>query len=250
MCGFGAGPGCVEGAIHALLDPSAIVRRAATIALGRLRDPAAAKALGKALGDPDPEVRIGVVRALGAIDDEAVLGFPVSALNDPDPRVRDVTSQVLTKWSSPAVARRIAGVLAVPRLREAATDLLTRIGAPAVELLIDVLMQHNAAVVPTVGELLGRIARPEELLSRLDAVEPERRLRGVEALSAIGGTEASDALVRSVADPDERIRARAAQLLPGLDDPRAEDALMGLLRDPIPAVVAAAQEALTRLSAR
>lgn len=250
MCGFGAGPGCVEGAIHALLDPSAIVRRAATIALGRLRDPAAAKALGKALGDPDPEVRIGVVRALGVIDDEAVLGFPVSALNDPDPRVRDVTSQVLTKWSSPAVARRIAGVLAVPRLREAATDLLTRIGAPAVELLIDVLMQHNPAVVPTVGELLGRIARPEELLSRLDAVEPERRLRGVEALGAIGGTEASDALVRSVADPDERIRARAAQLLPGLDDPRAEDALMGLLRDPIPAVVAAAQEALTRLSAR
>jgi HEAT repeat protein len=248
VCGWGTGPGCVEGAIHALLDPSAIVRRAATVALGRLRDPAAAKALGKALGDPDPEVRIGVVQALGVIDDEAVLGFLVSALNDPDPRVRDVTSQVLTEWSSPAVARRLAGVLAVPRLREAATDLLTRIGAPAVELLIDVLMQHNPAVVPTVGELLARIARPEELLSRLDAVEPERRLRGVEALGAIGGPEAADALVRSVADPDERIRARAAQLLPDLGDPRAEDALMGLLRDPIPAVVAAAQEALTRLS--
>jgi HEAT repeat protein len=249
VCGWGASPGCVEGAIQALLDPAATVRRAATVSLGRLRDPAAANALGKALGDPDPEVRIGVVRALGVIDDEAVLGFLVSALNDPDPRVRDVTSQVLTEWSSPAVARRLAGVLAVPRLREAATDLLTRIGSPAVELLIDVLMQHNPAVVPTVGELLQRIARPEEFLARLDAVEPERRLRGIEALGAIGGPAATDALLRSVSDPDERIRGRAAQLLADLGDPRARDALTGLLRDPIPGVVAAAQEALARLSA-
>jgi HEAT repeat protein len=247
VCGWGASPGCVEGAIQSLQDPSALVRRTATVSLGRLRDPAAAKALGKALGDPDPEVRIGVVRALGVIDDEAVLGFLVSALNDPDPRVRDVTSQVLTEWSSPAVARRLAGVLAVPRLREAATDLLTRIGAPAVELLIDVLMQHNPAVVPTVGELLQRIAQPDEFLSRLDAVEPERRLRGVEALGAIGGPTAADALLRSLSDPDERIRGRAAQLLAELGDPRARDALTGLLRDPIPGVVAAAQDALVRL---
>jgi HEAT repeat protein len=247
VCGWGASPGCVEGAIQALLDPSALVRRSATIALGRLRDPAAAKALGKALGDPDPEVRVGVVRALGVIDDETVLGFLVSALNDPDPRVREVTSQVLTEWSSPAVARRLAGVLAVPRLREAATDLLTRIGPPAVELLIDVLMQNNPAVVPTVGELLRRIARPEEFLARLDAVEPERRLRGVQALGAIGGPDAVNALLRSVSDPDERIRARAAQLLGDLGEPRAKEALVGLLRDPIPGVVAAAQDALARL---
>ena len=248
VCGWGASPGCVEGAIQALLDPAAQVRRTATVALGRLHDPAAANALGKALGDPDPEVRIGVVRALGVIDDEAVLGFLVSALNDPDSRVRDVTSHVLTEWSSPAVARRLAGVLAVPRLREAATDLLTRIGPPAVELLIDVLMQHNPAVVPTVGQLLQRIAQPEEFLARLDAVEPERRLRGVEALGAIGGQTAVNALLRSVSDPDERIRARAAQVLADLGDPTARDALTGLLRDPIPGVVAAAQDALSRLS--
>jgi HEAT repeat protein len=56
-----------------------------------------------------------------------------------------------------------------------------------------------------------------------------------------------NALLRSVSDPDERIRARAAQLLGELGDPRAKDALVGLLRDPIPGVVAAAQDALTRL---
>jgi HEAT repeat protein len=247
VCGWGASPGCVEGAIQALHDPSAIVRRTATVSLGRLRDPAATSALGKALGDPDAEVRMGVVRALGVIDDEAVLGLLVTALNDPVEEVRDVGSQVLTEWSSPAVARRLAGVLAVPRLREAATELLTRIGKPAVELLIDVLMQHNPAVVPTVGELLRGISEPEEFLARLDGIEPERRLRGLEALGAIGGPEAADALLRSVADPDERIRARSAQLLAELRDPRSREALTGLLRDPIPGVQAAAQEALSRL---
>ena len=249
ITGWGASPGCVEGAIHALQDPAARVRRAATVALGRLRDPAAAKALGKALGDPDPQVRVGVVRALGVIDDEAVLGFLVSALNDPDPQVREVTSQVLTEWSSPAVAKRLAGVLAVPSLREAATDLLGRIGSPAAELLIEVLMQHNPAVAPAVGQLLQRITQPGEFVSRLEAVEPERRLRGVEALGAIGGPEAVDALVRSVSDPDERIRVRSAQLLADLRDPRAREILRGLARDPVPGVVAAAQEALSRLGA-
>jgi HEAT repeat protein len=247
ISGWGASPGCVEAAIQALQDPAARVRHVAAEALGRLREPAAAKALGKALGDPDPEVRMGVVRALGVIDDEGVLGFQVSALNDPDPRVRQVTSQVLTEWSSPAVAKRLAGVLAVPNLREAATDLLTRIGPPAVELLIEVLLQHNPAVAPVVGQLLQRIAEPSEFVARLEAVEPERRLRGVEALGAIGGPEAAEALLRSVTDPDERIRVRSAQLLADLGDPRARDVLIALARDPVPGVVAAAQEALGRL---
>jgi len=64
----------------------------------------------------------------------------------------------------------------------------------------------------------------------------------------MGGPAAADALFRSASDPDERIRARAAQLLPELGDPRSRDALTGLLRDPIPGVVAAAQDALARLS--
>ena len=51
-----------------------------------------------------------------------------------------------------------------------------------------------------------------------------------------------------MSDPDERIRARAAQVLADLGDPTARDALTGLLRDPIPGVVAAAQDALSRLS--
>ncbi|MFB3739174.1 MAG: HEAT repeat domain-containing protein, partial [Candidatus Velamenicoccus archaeovorus] len=248
VLGWGGSPGCVEAAIHALADPSAPVRRSAVASLGRLREPSAAGALAKALVDPDPDVRIGAIAALGTIDDESVLGALVTALKDPEPRVREAASQVLTEWSSPAVARRLAGVLAVPGLRDPAADLLTRIGPASVELLIDVLRQGNPELSPIVGGLLQRVIGLDELLGRLNAPDPERRLRAVEAVGAVGGPPAVDALVRTLFDPDERIRVRSAQLLGALGDARAAQPIrQAALEDPVPEVVQAATEALSRL---
>ncbi|HZP89446.1 MAG TPA: HEAT repeat domain-containing protein [Actinomycetota bacterium] len=248
VLGWGTTQACVEAAIQALQDPSPAVRRTATASLARLRDPSAAGALGKALGDPDPEVRVGVVRALGVIDDESVLGLLVTALNDPDERVRGVTSEVLTEWSSPAVAKRLAGVLAIPALRESATELLLRMGASAVELLIDVLLQGHQEVTSIVGELLGRIVGVDGFLVQASDVDPDRRLRAIEALTAIGGPGVLEALVPRLSDPDERVRIRAAQLLGRLGDPRAREALsLAATSDPVPEVTAAARVALTEL---
>jgi HEAT repeat protein len=251
MTGWGASQAAVESAIGALGDPVPDVRRAAVAALGRLRDRSAVAALGKTLADPDAEVRVGAVRALGVIDDEGVLAFLVAALKDPDDRVRETTSHVLTEWSSPAVAKRLAGVLAVPSLRDSAADLLRRIGPTSVELLIDVLIQGSAEIRPTVGPLLEQIIGIEKFLDRMDSLEPERRLRAIEALGAIAGPLAVDALMRSLSDPDERVRLRATQLLGELGDPSAADAVRRLVDDPVPDVAAAARSALeTNLDSR
>jgi HEAT repeat protein len=251
MTGWGGSQAAVESAIRALGDPVPDVRRAAVAALGRLRDRSAVAALGKTLADPDSDVRVGAVRALGVIDDEGVLAFLVAALKDPDHRVRETTSHVLTEWSSPAVAKRLAGVLAVPSLRDSAADLLRRIGPTSVELLIDVLIQGSAEIRPTVGPLLEQIIGIEKFLDRMDSLEPERRLRAIEALGAIAGPLAVDALVRSLSDPDERVRLRATQLLGELGDPIAADAVRRLVDDPVPDVAAAARYALeTNLDSR
>ncbi|HEY3264780.1 MAG TPA: HEAT repeat domain-containing protein [Actinomycetota bacterium] len=251
MTGWGDSQGAVEAAIRALGDPLPDVRRTAVAALGRLRDRSAVAALGKALADPDVGVRVGAVRALGVIDDEGVLAFLVAALKDPDQEVRETTSHVLTEWSSPAVAKRLAGVLAVPSLRDSAADLLRRIGPTSVELLIDVLLQGNADLRPTVGPLLEQIIGVDEFLGRLDSLAPERRLRAIEALGAIAGPLAVDALVRSLSDPDERIRLRSTQLLGELGDPIATDAVRRLVDDPVAEVAAAARQALeTNLGTR
>ncbi|MEW6059192.1 MAG: HEAT repeat domain-containing protein [Actinomycetota bacterium] len=249
VLGWGTTQACVEAAIHALQDPSSAVRRMATGSLARLRDPSAAGALGKALADPDPEVRVGVVRALGVIDDESVLGFLVSALNDPEVRVRQVTSEVLTEWSSPAVAKRLAGVLAVPSLRDSASDLLLKMGPSAVELLIDVLRQGHPEVTPTVGSLLQRIVGLEGFVVQTGNVDPDRRMRAMEAIGAIGGPTAVEPLLARLSDPDERVRIRSAQLLGRLGDVRAREPLStAAASDPVPEAASAAREALASLN--
>ena len=248
LAGWGNTPSCVETGIQALQDPVAVVRSAAAASLARLRDPSAVPGLGKALTDPDPDVRIGVVKALGVIDNEAVLGFLVSALKDPEPGVQRVASEVLTQWSSPAVAKRLAGVLATPGLRAAATELLVKIGPSSVELLIDVLLHGAPEVGPVVGDLLRNIVGLGELVGRLGSMEADARLRAVEAIGAIGGPEAVDALVEVLSDPDERIRIRSTQLLAKLGDPRAAEAIARtVLQDSVPEVAAAAEVAVARL---
>ena len=227
----------------------AVVRREATRSLAVLRTPSAVGPLGTALHDLDPEVRAGAVLALGVIDHESVLGFLVSALQDPDISVRKVASEVLTKWSSPAVARRLAEVLANPARRDQAVELLAKMGPSAVELMIDVLRCGDATVVALVGRLLENVAGLDRFVARLGSMDPEGRLRAAEAVGAIGGVVAVEALTRSLSDPDERVRLRAVQLLGRVGDERALDPLRRTsVVDPVPEVAGAAQEAVARLS--
>lgn len=248
LLGRAGGPEALGAAIQALQDVRAEVRRAATAALAALRSPEAVPALGRSLGDPDPQVRAGAVRALGVIDDEAVLGFLVTALKDPDPDVRGTASEVLTEWSSPAVAKRLAEVLEHPELRGQARELLVRMGPSAVELLVDVLLQASPAVRPEIGDLLERIAGRDRFEERLSSIDPHQRLRALQALAAMGGGDLVPALLRALSDPDERIRILAVDLLAEAGDPAAVEPLRRtFLSDPVPEVVRAAERALARL---
>jgi len=244
-------PEAVGAAIQALQDVRSEVRRAAAAALASLRSPEAVPALGRSLGDPDPEVRREAVRALGVIDDEAVLGLLVTALKDPDPEVRRTASEVLTEWSSPAVAKRLAEVLEHPELRGQARELLVKMGPSAVELLVDVLLQASPAVRPEIGDLLERIAGRERFVERLSSLDPDQRLRALQALAAIGGADLVPALLRALSDPDERVRILAADLLGETGDASALEPLRRtFLSDPVPEVVRAAERALARLRPR
>jgi HEAT repeat protein len=99
--------------------------------------------------------------------------------------------------------------------------------------------------------LLGDIVGVARLAGRLGSTEADARLRAVEAIGAIGGPEAVDALIGVLPDPDERIRLRSTQLLAALGDPRGAQAIAeAVLNDPVAEVVAGAEEALTRLGGR
>jgi HEAT repeat protein len=248
LAGRAGTPECQRAALEALQDPAPPVRRAAATSLIGTQNPAAVPGLGRSLTDPDPEVRVEAVRALGMIDDDDVIPFLISGLKDPEPRVRAQASDALIRWSSPTVARRLAEVLSSPDLRRPAAELLARMGGAAVEPLLDVLIQGDAELRPTIGQLLSKIAGPDHFLDRLAAMDREKRLRAVEALGAIGGPRAVDGLMRALTDPDQRIRIRAVRHLGEIGDQRALEAVKRtFLGDPVSEVVAAAEEALQRL---
>jgi HEAT repeat protein len=249
IAGHVGGDSCVDLAIGSIADTDAGVRTAAVLALADLHPGAAAEPLGKRMEDPEPSVRIEVVKALGVIDHPSILGSLFAFLSDPDPSVRAVALEVLTEWRSPAVAKRLAEVLASPELRNMASEVLVEMGPASEKLLLEVLMQQHPGTQATVGRLLGRISGIDGCIERLTSPDPQERLRGVEALGAMGGPRAVESLVGTLSDPDSSIRVRSIQLLGRLGDQRAGSAIEHSARtDPVQDVVTAAEEALERLA--
>jgi HEAT repeat protein len=159
--------------------------------------------------------------------------------------VRDQAADVLTRWSSSAVARRLVESLTNPDLSRNASELLTRMGPSAVEPLVEVLLREPGEMMSTVGALLNEITGPDQFLELLQSLDPVERLRAVEALGAMGGPRAMDGLMRNLSDPDERIRVRVLQHLGRLRDRRAYEAVKRTyMGDPVLEVVHAAEEAL------
>lgn len=234
--------------LEGLEDPDPIVRRAAASELGTLRTVRAVPALGRTLSDPQPDVRVEALRALGVIDDDSVVPMLISALKDPAPRVRDMASEALLRWRSPGVARQLAAALSSPDLRRQAGTILASMGEAAVEPLVDVVVDLERDVAATAGQLLGRIVGPAPFIAQLSSRNADDRIRAVEVLGAIDGPTASEWLLGSLSDPDQRVRSRVVVLLGELGDPRALDPLKQVfLNDPVHDVSTAAEVALQQM---
>jgi HEAT repeat protein len=236
--------------VSALEDPDPGVRRAAAAALATLRAPAAVPALSRSLADPQAEVRIEAIRALGLIDDDTVPGVLIGALKDPEVRVREVAADALSRWHSPAVARRLAEALVSADLRKSAGEVLERMGTMAVQALADVTTGDDPEASLAAGILLDRIAGPGPFIEELTSIAPDQRLRAVQVLAALGGPSASEALVSALSDPDVRVRSRAASALGALGYLSALKQLRRMfLTDPVAEAARSAEDALRRLGA-
>jgi HEAT repeat protein len=236
--------------VSALEDPDPGVRRTAAAALATLRAPAAVPALSRSLADPQAEVRIEAIRALGLIDDDTVPGVLIGALKDPEVRVREVAADALSRWHSPAVARRLAEALASADLRKSAGEVLERMGIMAVQALADVTTGDHPEASLAAGILLDRIAGPGPFIDELSSIAPDQRFRAVQVLAALGGPSASEALVSALSDPDVRVRSRAASALGALGYLSALKQLRRMfLTDPVAEAARSAEDALRRLGA-
>jgi HEAT repeat protein len=218
-----ATPRCTQGLLEALDDPSVGVRRAAARGLASLPRPGLAATVAEAMSDPDPGVRIELVRVLGAIDDRDALEHLVNALGDPDTGVREAAVEAMRSI-------RVAGA--------------------TVDLIVGAVLDEEARAGARAGSLLDRLVGLERLVERLSSLDPGERLRSVDAVAAVGGPRAVEALVGVLRDPAPEVRERALTRLGDLGDPRAREAVERTLRvDPVREVAVRAEETLGRLTA-
>jgi cellulose synthase operon protein C len=203
------------------------VRAAGVVALGRLRDPAALPALGRAAATPGLEG--AVVEAVRAIGDPAGL---------------DVLAVVSPRLPLPAL--EAAGSILSAR-SQVDPPAWVREGARAsVATLLDRMAGHDD---PAVGRLLGLAGTPEAIHALLDMAGPPRRSEAaINGLLALSSEEHADPMLRHLADADADAydTATLLSLLPPLERPDRIERLVPFLAHDDPAVRAAAAEALAR----
>lgn len=272
-----------------LKSPDPKVRSGIAGALGKIQAAEYAGALAAAAGDPDPHVRAAIVnafrrtgpaaayyrevvaarlrdgdpfvraRAAEALlamcpDSEEMARRIAAASADPEPQVRRAAARCLVDYARRGVAGPLLELLADAQRRGPALELLTEAPEDVLHQLFDAARTAPSDIAKRAVEALSKVIAErwsvDDLQPELGSLDPAVRLGGVEALAAIRGRQATEALARILtADPAAQVRLRAAQVLAGRDDPAATSALQRALQsDPDRQVRAAAQAALAEPS--
>lgn len=267
--------------IEVLSSPgSSLMRQAAAVVLGKLRDPRACRSLTNALQDPDREIVVAVTHALGYMGAIAVEPLK-DCLNHRADEVGEALAAALGMVGKPAVKMVL---FALERENAAvqlwATEALCRMGNKVTAELIDALrdphsfagvrrgaaqalgcMEDERAIPPLVAALedldnsvrevsiealvrLASLAMPE-LLQALRHPHELIRLGAVRVLGRIGDPEALPGLKQAVADRRSlAVRAAAVQSLSHFQDDEIVPILVRCLGDRAPVVSQAAVAAL------
>ncbi len=188
--------------------------------LAKLDHQPAGPALASLLGSADAPVRAAAAEALGVLRAEFACPQLRDSLTDADPRVVAAAAGAL------GTLRDGEAFDALLRLGDHVSDLVRELAVRALTCLAD----------PRAAPLLGRLFRTTEL-----------RANAADALLAIGGEGAAEALVAHLADRDATLRIAAVAVLAELRDARASREIARLVKRSDAETRAAAADALGRL---
>lgn len=202
------------------------------------------------LRDPEGSIRLLAIRALAQIDDDWTLPHLLEGCRDPLDSVRDEARGAVEARRSPAVVRLLIDHLDAPDLGRVATDLLEAMAPDVLDLLLGAIDGARPEQRRALGDVLARAERIEAVLERLDDVDPQRRRRAVQALSAARETARhTERLFDRLSDPDPSVRVTVAEALGETGDPAAVEPLKrAFVTDPDMTVVTAVERALRRLT--
>jgi HEAT repeat protein len=243
--------------VSALTAPHWKTRWQAAQALGELEDSRAVEPLIQAMEDDNQWVRIVAAEALGQIRDQRATDYLLSSLSDHSIWVRRASvvalGQVGDARAVPALMERL---LRSPdsewpeELHGVIAKALGEIGEPAIKVLIDTLNDSDAWVSSAAARALGQIGDPQAITPLTVLIKQENRWvrsAATQALAQIADARAVRAalttdeaprafwklmalkeidkstiqqLTALLEDPNEHIRARAAEVLGQLGDKR------------------------------
>ncbi|MDH5421908.1 MAG: HEAT repeat domain-containing protein [Acidimicrobiia bacterium] len=187
-------------------------RLRAVAALAVIASPKSRPHLVAALRDPSPEVRIEAAAGLSIIKHEDDVEPVVVALEREERWVAERFADALVRF----------GPSAVPTLSN-----YVLISGP----LLDPAPRHLSSVVRCLGQI-GDQRAETALLTALDGVDAQLRIRAAAALGHPWGDRVLNALLGKIADPDWRVRAQVASALAHHNSPASIPYLAEALTDP------------------
>ena len=241
----------VEGLIQALGHEDHGIRVNAALALGKLKNAGAVKALVDALRDPNEDVRWAAAWALGEIGKPAVRPL-VQALKDEEGEVRWKAAWALEKMGR-QVLDSLLDAFATEE-GEAKSKIAMVLGSigdvRAVRPLVQALGDEDESVRWgarwALQKLGGAVVR--SLVKTLEEDEdPRARMDAAVALGVIGDSSAVPTLVSALSDESEGVREAAERALVEIGDKKAVSSLEGLLKHHDEKVREHAQRALAGL---
>ncbi len=194
------------------------------------------------LASSNEEVRRLAVERADFFDLEQIFPRLIERLGDSDWRVRKAAvRRVVAHPDAEEVARRLLDALADgenPGRRNAAVEALVELGERALPSLIASCAVEDADVRKFVVDALagvGSIHSVDVLVQRLEDVDANVRAAAADALGAVGGAVAREALRATAVqgDEDALVRFSALHALDTLEEPLRSDELATVLSDPV-----------------
>ncbi len=241
---------------RALADPDSTVRRAAAMAVGRIRDPRGVPLLAPLLLDPDPLVEGTTIFALGILGDSSAVPLLTARARDPLPLPGAAALELITAAARLGGADGAQFVRSVlertiwadrddqPALLQRAALESWRLGKLApVDQLLGLMRSTSADTRFAATYSLGRLRVPAAANRLIDALSdndaPLVRAAAVRALTksyadsaGLGADAVADLLARAVRDPDAGVRTTAIRTLSGFHLARLAGKVSALLDDP------------------
>lgn len=231
-------PSSFQSLIPLLAHGNAAVRQAAIGALNAIGHPEMKHQVIVLLESPDPLERESAVRISGYFGYRESIDLILARCDDPAEAVRRAAVEHLPFLDDPRTSAKLSGALGDPsaRVRAAAAQALGRFtgsGDRSVWLL-DATRDQDAWVryyaVRSLAESQERTALPRAI--ELGATDPAMHVRiaALETIGEMGGSEATDVLLRTAQEANADLAAAALRGLGHARDARAEQALKTALR--------------------